>query len=109
MAARGGHRPGARCESGTTREAALALELLTFLGLALLLEGVILALFPGGIRRMLDQFAALGGQQLRLIGLGFSVVAALTLVIVSRFTDNGGEGGISFAFPMTRRFVAELF
>ena len=47
----------------------MVVELLTFLGLALLLEGVIMALFPMGMRRMLDQFAALAPGQLRIIGL----------------------------------------
>ncbi len=82
-------------------------ELLTFLGLALLLEGVVLALFPAGMRRMLDQFAALSAAQLRVIGLGFTVVAALVLVIVARVAN--GDGGMSFAFPATRRLVAGLF
>jgi len=86
----------------------VAVELLTFLGLALLLEGVILALFPAGIRRMLDQFAALTAPQLRVIGLVFTVAAALVLVIVARLANGGGEG-MSFAFPATRRFVAALF
>ena len=87
----------------------MAVELLTFLGLALLLEGVILALFPAGVRRMLDQFAALAPQQLRIIGLGFAVVAVLVLVILARVANGGDAGGMSFAFPATRRFIAGLF
>ncbi|GEM_PF-2544901 len=85
----------------------MAVELLTFLGLALLLEGVVLALFPAGIRRMLDQFAALSPPQLRVIGLCFTAAAALVLVIVARVANGGG--GMSFAFPATRRLVAGLF
>ncbi len=84
----------------------MVVELLTFLGLALLLEGVVLALFPAGMRRMLDQFAALSAAQLRVIGLGFTVVAVLVLVIVARVANGGG---VSFAFPATRRLVAGLF
>lgn len=87
----------------------MALELLTFLGLALLLEGVVMALFPSGIRRMLDQFAQLTPPQLRIIGLGFAVVAALGLMIVARVTQDDASAGMSFAFPMTRGFVAGLF
>lgn len=87
----------------------MALELLTFLGLALLLEGVVLALFPGAMQRMMEQFAALTAQQLRVIGLGFAAVAALGLVILSRFSGDTGFGGMSFAFPETRRFFAALF
>jgi uncharacterized protein YjeT (DUF2065 family) len=87
----------------------MAVELLTFLGLALLLEGVIMALFPAGIRRMLDQFAALTPPQLRVIGLGFAVVSVLMLVILARLANGGAGASLSFAFPMTRRFFAGLF
>ena len=87
----------------------MAVELLTFLGLALLLEGVIMALFPVGIRRMLDQIGAMTPPQLRVIGLGCAVVAALMLVILARLANGGGGAGLSFSFPMTRRFVAGLF
>ncbi len=84
----------------------MAVELLTFLGLALLLEGVAMALFPAGIRRMLDQLASLTAAQLRITGLGFAVVAALALVILAHFASD--PDGMSFAFPDTRRFVAGL-
>lgn len=87
----------------------MVLELLTFLGLALLLEGVIMVLFPAGIRRVLDHFAVLTPPQLRLIGLGFAVVAALKLVILARVANGGDGAGMSFTFPMTRRFAAGLF
>ncbi len=87
----------------------MALELLTFLGLAFLLEGVVLALFPGGFRRMMVQIAALSPQQLRLVGLGVAAVAALGLVTLSRAGGAGGVGGMTFAFPDTRAFIAALF
>ena len=87
----------------------MALELLTFLGLTLLLEGVVLALFPGGMKRMMDQFAALTPQQLRVIGLGFAAVAAVCLIILSRFSGDGSIGGMSFAFPQTRGLFAGVF
>lgn len=85
----------------------MARELLTFLGLALLLEGVIMALFPSGIRRMLDHFSEMDPPQLRIIGLGFAVVAALMLVIVARVANDGAA--MAFAFPQTRHFLAGLF
>ena len=87
----------------------MAVELLTFVGLALLLEGVVLALFPMGMRHMLDHFAALAPGQLRIIGLGFAAVAALALVILARLANGGDGAGMTFSFPMTRRFVAGLF
>lgn len=87
----------------------MALELLTFLGLALLLEGVLLALFPGHMRRMMEQFAALGPGQLRGLGLGLAVAAALALVGLSVFSGDDKVGGMSFAFPATRHLIAGLF
>jgi len=87
----------------------LALELLTFLGLTLLLEGVVLALFPGAMQRMMEQFAAMSVQQLRTIGLGFAALAGLGLVILSRFSGDESIGGMSFAFPQTRHLLAGLF
>jgi uncharacterized protein YjeT (DUF2065 family) len=86
----------------------LALELLTFLGLTLLLEGVVLALFPSGMKRMMEQFEAMSAQQLRVVGLGFAVIAAIGLVLLSRFTGSEAIGGMSFAFPETRAFFAGL-
>lgn len=87
----------------------MLLELLTFLGLALLLEGVALALFPNHLRRMMERFALLTPQQLRIIGLGFAAGAAMVLVVLSLFSGDGGVGGMTFAFPATRRFLADLF
>jgi len=87
----------------------VALELLTFLGLGLFLEGIVFALFPSGVRGMLDRFAVLTPQKLRIIGLGFAVVAALMLVILARVSDRGTGAGMSFDFSMTRHFVASLF
>ncbi len=84
----------------------MAVELATFLGLAMLLEGVAMALFPGGSRRMLDQVASLTAAQLRIIGLSLAVVAALALMILAHFASD--PDGMSFAFPETRRFVAGL-
>ncbi len=86
----------------------MVLELLTFMGLALLLEGVILALFPGGMGRMMAQFAALAPSQLRNIGLGFALVAALVLMVLARFFETGG-GAKVLGFTATRHFIAGLF
>jgi uncharacterized protein YjeT (DUF2065 family) len=88
---------------------ALVLELLTFLGLALLAEGVILALFPGGMGRMMAQFSALAPSQLRNIGLGFALAAALILVVIARFFEDGDGAGMVLGFPATRHFIAGLF
>ena len=87
----------------------MALELLTFLGLALFLEGVVLALFPDAMRRMMAQFSMLAPSQLRLIGLGLAVVAALVLVVLARFYGDGDGAGMVLGFAATRQFMAGLF
>ncbi len=87
----------------------MVLELLTFVGLALLLEGVILALFPGAVGRTMAHFAALAPSQLRNIGFGFALVAALILMVLARFFETGGEAGMVLDFTATRHFIAGLF
>ncbi len=86
----------------------MVLELLTFVGLALLLEGVILALFPGGMGRMMAQFSALAPSQLRNIGLGFAFVAALIFGVVARFFEDGDGAAMVLGFAATRHFIAGL-
>jgi uncharacterized protein YjeT (DUF2065 family) len=57
-------------------------DLITALGLMMVIEGALYALFPDGMRRMAAQAALLPPQQLRVIGLvlagiGFAVVYAI--------------------------------
>ena len=87
----------------------MALEILTFFGLAMLLEGVLLALFPGAMQRMMAQFAVLAPSQLRNIGLGFAIAAALALALLSRFSGGPEGRGIVFGFSETRHLIAGLF
>ena len=87
----------------------MVLELLTFLGLGLLLEGVILALFPDGMRRTMAQFSALAPSQLRNLGLGFALAAALILMVLARFFETGDGAGMALSFAETRHFIAGLY
>jgi len=57
-------------------------DLVTALGLMMVIEGALYALFPDGMRNMAAQAALLPPQQLRVIGLllaciGFAVVAVI--------------------------------
>jgi uncharacterized protein YjeT (DUF2065 family) len=59
-----------RCRPSPRRAEAVALKLfLSALGLALALEGAAYALFPQGMRRMLDSVRAMPDSRLRLGGL----------------------------------------
>lgn len=57
-------------------------DLVAALGLMMVIEGALYALFPDGMRRMAAQAALLPSQQLRIIGLvlagiGFAVVSVI--------------------------------
>lgn len=86
----------------------MVLELLTFLGLALLVEGILLALFPEGIRRMMVELSGFDGTRLRAIGLIFAGGAALLLMILARVWGDDG-GTVALGFPQTRDLIAALF
>jgi hypothetical protein len=57
---------------------------------------------------MMAQFASLGSSQLRTVGLGFSVLAALVLVVLSWVSGGAENGGMVFGFPTTRAVIAGL-
>jgi uncharacterized protein YjeT (DUF2065 family) len=59
-------------------------ELITALGLMLVMEGAIYALFPEGMKRMMAQMQTMPPQHLRLAGLtlaiiGFAIVGFIKL------------------------------
>ena len=60
-----------------------------FLGYALLLamfvEGVVLALFPGPMQAMMAEFANMGPPRLRVIGLVSAFAAVIILAGLARF------------------------
>lgn len=55
---------------------------MTALGLALAIEGVAYALFPGGVRRMMTEVAAMPVSLLRLAGLAAAVSGVLAVWLV---------------------------
>lgn len=54
-------------------------DLIVAIGLVLVIEGALYALFPGGMQRMMQQMQAVAPSSLRTTGL---VAAAIGLVIV---------------------------
>ena len=58
-------------------------DLLTALALVLVIEGALYALFPSGMRRMIEQALAIPESQLRAAGLG-AAVAGVALVWLIR-------------------------
>lgn len=60
-------------------------ELLTALGLMCVIEGLMYAGFPRGMREMLLQIARLNDIQVRQIGLGIALVGLLVLAFTRGF------------------------
>ncbi len=61
----------------------MAVQLLTALALVLVIEGVVYALFPHGMKRMLEQVMTLSPSALRRAGL-VSAIAGVFLVWLLR-------------------------
>ncbi len=59
-------------------------DLLTALGLVLVLEGVLWALFPDGMKKAAALALALDSRQLRLMGLAAAVLGVLLVWLVRR-------------------------
>lgn len=57
-------------------------DFLTAVALALAIEGVACALFPGGMRRMMAEGAAMPVSLLRLVGLATAVSGVLAVWLV---------------------------
>ena len=57
-------------------------DLLAAVALVLVIEGVMPALNPAGLRRALEQFAKLPDHTLRVVGLSSMVVGALLLYVI---------------------------
>ncbi len=83
----------------------MLLELLTFLGLVLFLEGVLLALFPEALRRMMLAFAARPAPWLRRHGLIIAILAAGFLYGLSVMASGDGD---ALAFSRLRQAFADL-
>lgn len=76
----------------------MAIELMTFLGLAFVAEGVLLSLFPTALARMMRDMSAIAPERLRWLGL-FAAVAGVSLLLALAATggDSGNTvGGLGF-------------
>lgn len=62
----------------------MGIELLTFLGLALLAEGVLLAVFPKALLRMTAEMSQIAPERLRMMGLVSAVIGTAVLFILVR-------------------------
>lgn len=78
----------------------MAIEILTFLALALLLEGVLFALLPGAVLNSLREIAGWPAERLRRVGLIAAVLGVLALVALAALA--GGDGAMVFGFPRLR-------
>ncbi|MFM2129847.1 MAG: hypothetical protein RL477_1393 [Pseudomonadota bacterium] len=84
----------------------MAIEVLTFLALGLLLEGVLFALFPGAVSRALRDIAAWPLERLRAVGLTAAVLGTLGLAGLAALAGEGGA--MAFGFPRLRAVFAWL-
>ncbi len=76
----------------------MGIEILTFIGLAVVVEGVAMALFPDALRRAMAQVATLAPERLRRLGLAAAVGGAAFLLVLAHVAGDGtGDGGLGFA------------
>ena len=60
-------------------------EILTAVGLLLFIEGLLYALFPGGMKSMLNSMKDLSEQKLRVGGLFFAIIGFLIIAYIKKF------------------------
>ncbi len=61
------------------------LEIFTAVGLLLFIEGLLYALFPGGMKRMLNSMKDLSEQKLRVGGLIFAIIGFVIIAYIKKF------------------------
>ena len=61
------------------------LEILTAVGLLLFNEGLLYALFPSGMKSMLNSMKDLSEQKLRFGGLIFAIIGFIIIAYVKKF------------------------
>ncbi len=61
------------------------LEILTAVGLLLFIEGLLYALFPGGMKSMLNSMKDLSEQKLRVGGLIFAIIGFIIISYIKKF------------------------
>ena len=60
-------------------------EILTAVGLLLFIEGLLYALFPGGMKSMLNAMRDLSEQKLRVGGLIFAIIGFIIIAYIKKF------------------------
>ena len=60
-------------------------EILTAVGLLLFIEGLLYALFPGGMKSMLNSMKDLSEQKLRAGGLIFAIIGFVIIAYIKKF------------------------
>jgi uncharacterized protein YjeT (DUF2065 family) len=60
-------------------------EILTAVGLLLFIEGLLYALFPGGMKSMLNSMKDLSEQKLRVGGFIFAIIGFLIIAYIKKF------------------------
>ena len=61
------------------------LEIFTAVGLLLFIEGLLYALFPGGMKSMLNSMKDLSEQKLRVGGLVFAIIGFVIIAYIKKF------------------------
>ena len=61
------------------------LEIFTAVGLLLFIEGLLYALFPGGMKSMLNSMKDLSEQKLRVGGLIFAIIGFIIIAYIKKF------------------------
>jgi len=60
-------------------------EILTAIGLLLFLEGILYAVFPRGMKNMLNMLKDMSEQKLRTGGLTFAIIGFIIIFLVKKF------------------------
>jgi uncharacterized protein YjeT (DUF2065 family) len=63
------------------------LEIFTAVGLLLFIEGLLYALFPRGMKSMLNSMKDLSEQKLRMGGLIFAIIGFIIIAYIKNFNE----------------------
>jgi len=60
-------------------------EIFTAIGLLLFIEGLLYAIFPGSMKKMLNSMKDLSEQKLRIGGLIFAIIGFVVIAYIKKF------------------------
>ena len=60
-------------------------EIFTAIGLLLFIEGLLYAIFPGSMKKMLNSMKDLSEQKLRIGGLIFALIGFVVIAYIKKF------------------------